>query len=233
MKKIAALLLALLLCIALCSCGEQNQINIDPAEQGNIITDLVPDPEPLPDSEEKLCGDWYALRYGLVIDLKLEEDGKYTLTVPSLDEKTGEGKWALKDVLIFLDGADTADFCVLEDGLDWIGTDIVFTRQMPQGYVPGDRKAAAAGGFDGYWKAEYVRMMDSYVPADMLDDNTDIYIEGTNVALGGAILGDVLAVFEEKDGALFLRLGEAEGSPEFTIELLEDGMMRLTVYHPP
>ena len=229
MRKITAIILVLALLAALCACGEMNTINIDPAVSPNTITNMVPDPDPLPTDEALISGDWYTQQYGLIICLSLDAEGKYTIIRPSIDKKTAEGTWTLENELIYLDGAGKADFNVQGDQLDWIETGLVFTRDMPQVYAPGSAVSAKSGDLDGYWKSVYVKTGEAYVSADMLDDNTDIYIEGANVAMGGAMLLDTLAVFEFEDGALCLKLGENKDASAVKIELLDDGMMRLTV----
>ena len=229
MKKIAAIILVLALCAVLAACGEMNTINIDPAASPNTITNIVPDPETLPSEGNDLSGDWYAQQYGLIICLNLDAEGKYTMTLSSSDEKTAEGTWAVKDELIYLDGASAADFSIMKDQLEWIDAGLIFSREKPQVYVPGGIVSAKSGDFDGYWRAVYVNIGEAYVSADILDDNTDLYIEGSNVALGGAMLVDSLAKFELENGALSLNLGEDTDAIAITIELQDDGMLRLTV----
>lgn len=228
MKKISAIISVLLLTVLLCACGEQNTINIDPAVTPNTITNMVPDPEPLPSAEERLSGEWYTQQYGMIITMTLDAGGEYSISLAASQQKTAEGTWVLKDGSIFLDGDEEADLNVIDDQLLWIDSGLVFSRERPQVYSPGEAVRAEEGDLDGYWKVKYVKVSDSYVSAEILDDNTDVYIEGNNVALGGAIFGDALAEFTFEDGRLLLVNGEGENTMTIEIELLGDGNMRLT-----
>ena len=64
--------------------------------------------------------------------------------------------------------------------------------------------------------------------AQALHEDTFVYIEGTNVALGGERFGDVIRVFSAADGALTLTEGEAT----ISLQLQQDGFLRLTVAGP-
>ncbi len=57
-----------------------------------------------------------------------------------------------------------------------------------------------------------------------LDETTDVFVQGTRVALGGPIFGDVIVDMQLKDGALVY---SAEGIT-VTLALQQDGLMRLT-----
>ena len=229
MKKIAAIILVLALCAVLAACGEMNTINIDPAASPNTITNIVPDPEAPPAEGSGLSGDWYSQQYGLIICLSLDKEGKYVMTMPALDKKTAEGTWRLEDELIYLDDELIPDFSVEKDMLKWIDAEMIFSREMPEVYAPGNVVSARSGDLDGYWKSAYVKLGDADVSAQILDDNTDIYIEGSNVALGGAMLLDSLAKFEFEKGVLSLTLGENADATAIMIQLQDDGMLRLTV----
>ncbi len=61
--------------------------------------------------------------------------------------------------------------------------------------------------------------------AEAAEEDAFVYIEGTNVALGGSRFGNVIRVFTAADGALTF----TEGETGITLQLQEDGFLRLTV----
>ena len=84
---------------------------------------------------------------------------------------------------------------------------------------------AQAGDFDGYWKSQFIAVGEGTVFASAVGDKTDVYIEGTSVALGGPLFGDVLVGMELRDGTLYYEAG----SVSVTLTLQRDGFLRLTL----
>ena len=67
------------------------------------------------------------------------------------------------------------------------------------------------------------------VYAEALSDDTVMYIEGGNVALGGSFFGNVPLVFAYEEGAMTTTLGEGDTAVSLTLRLQQDGVLRLTV----
>ena len=186
-----------------------------------------PEYEPLPAEylplSERVQGLWYADEAGLVITLALTEDG-FTLSVPGEQPKTG--KWEAKDGVIVLGGEEENPLTPLGDVLLWDAMDLLFTREMPTVYIPADVIAdAKEGSFDGFYKAQFVAVGEGTILAAAAEEDAYVYIEGTNVALGGTRFGNVIKVFVAGPGALTL----AEDGLDVKLELQEDGFLRMTL----
>ena len=189
-----------------------------------------PEYEHLPEEylplSQRVLGDWFAEQAGLVIALSLTEDG-YTLSIPGTDPQAGQ--WEEKDGMVVLDGDGESALLVLDDVLRLDALGLLFTREQPLTYVPADLFAdASEGAFDGLWRAHFVAVGDGVMLAQALAEDAIVYIEGTNVALGGQRFGDVIRVFTPVEGAMTLTEGEAT----VTLQLQQDGFLRLTVVGP-
>lgn len=193
-----------------------------------------PEYEPLPEEylplSQRVLGDWFAEQAGLVIALSLTEDG-YTLSIPGTDPQAGQ--WEEKDGMVVLDGDGESALLVLDDVLRLDALGLLFTREQPLTYVPADLFAdASEGAFDGLWRAQFVAVGSGETAGTMLaeaaEEDAFVYIEGTNVALGGRRFGDVIRVFTPVEGAMTLTEGEAT----VTLQLQQDGFLRLTVVGP-
>lgn len=185
--------------------------------------------EPLPEEylplSQRVLGDWFADQAGLMITLSLTEDG-YTLAVPGQAPQAGQ--WEEKDGMIVLDGDQEGGLLVLDNALRMDALGLLFTREQPLTYVPADLVAdAPEGAFDGLWRAQFVAVGSGETAGTMLaeaaEEDAFVYIEGTNVALGGRRFGNVIRVFTPDGGGLTL---PEEG---VTLGLQQDGFLRLTL----
>ena len=222
MKKwFLIILAAMLLCLPLSVWAEDADPTPPPPPEEREHEALPEEYLPL---SKRVAGDWYADYVGLVISLNLGEDGGYTVTVPGVEPLTG--KWEAKDGAVVFD-ADEGDALFLVNGvLRWDSADLLFTREKPEAYTPAEVIAdAKEGDFDGYWKAHFFAVGDATILASALGDNTVVYIEGTNVALGGDLFGNVIKVFAYDSGALTL----TENGATVTIELQQDRFLRLAL----
>ena len=186
-----------------------------------------PEYDPLPEEylplEERVLGEWYADEAGLVVTLALTEDG-FTLSVPGDTPTTG--KWEAKDGVIVLDGDEQNPLTPIGDVIRSDALDLFFTREMPTAYVPADVIAdAKEGTFDGFFKAQFVAVGEGTILAAAAEEDAYVYIEGTNVALGGTRFGNVIKVFTTVPGALTL----AEDGLNVKLELQQDGFLRMTI----
>ncbi|MBR0356907.1 MAG: hypothetical protein IJH54_05445 [Clostridia bacterium] len=223
MKKAFALLLALILLLTPLAAWAEGDPTPPPLPE-------EPACEPLPEEylplSQRVLGDWYADYAGLLISLTLGEDGSYALLAPGIEAQTGQ--WEARDGQLFLDGGEEAAITPLNGVLCFEGLDLLFTREQPLTYVPADVAEAAEGDFDGFWKVRFVAVGEGTALAQALHEDTFVYIEGTNVALGGERFGDVIRVFTAADKALTL----TEGESTISLQLQQDGFLRLTIAGP-
>ena len=189
-----------------------------------------PEYEPLPEEELlplelRVLGDWYAEANGLLLSLNLAGDGTYTLDGPD----THTGVWALVNGDLCLDGEAEPTFTPIGQSLRMENMGLFFDREQPLTYAPAEPLAdAQTGSFDGFWKAHFVAVGNGVMLAQALAEDAFVYIEGTNVALGGQRFGDMIRVFTPADGALTL----TEGESTISLQLQQDGFLRLTVAGP-
>ena len=178
--------------------------------------------------EAALTGDWYGETNGLVLQLTLNADGTYAAALVGSEQAAKSGAWALEDGFIYLDGALLPQINVLSDDvLKWTEMDVFLRREQPWVYAPAEPLSdAQLDLFAGYWRAQYLAMDGAMLFAeDALGEVVALYIEGQNVALGGAFFGNAIVEMAYADGALSLDL---DGQP-LTLQLQLDGFLRLTL----
>ena len=258
-KKITGILLAgMVLILAACSgtsgdSGTQTTDAADTATSGTTADSAqeattAEEPARDPRIEDNYAGAWYASPEGIPMTLILRDDDTYLLgtgivaeeEADALAEKaaaaSGEdaeaqaGSWRFEDGFIFLDDDTEMPLDVRNDMLIWTAPDIFFTREAPYLYEEAAlRTDLKSGDFDGYWTSAFVGLQGYTMSAEAIDDNTDVYIEGENVALGGDIFGDDTAKFTLTDGQLTYSDGTGAEKINITIGLQEDGYMRLVM----
>ena len=203
MKKNLAILLVFLFLLAPAALAEA-----DPVES-------APDP----------AGDWYASVDGVPVTLSLGPDGGYSLVLPAVLGQPQAGTWVLDDGFVRLDDGSALNL-VNEGLLVWSENGLFFTRDAPALYAPADLLADAPLELcAGYWRCAFVDLGDAVVPAEAVDENTDLYIEDVRVALGGPRFGDIFWTFEFTNGAL---TADVNGQP-VALALQQDGCLRLTI----
>ncbi|MBR0092751.1 MAG: hypothetical protein IJP92_13750 [Lachnospiraceae bacterium] len=113
--------------------------------------------------------------------------------------------------------------------LRWPAMDLTFTREAPYIYEAAEVvKDAALTDLEGYWACAFVESEGIMVDAYVFEEGTDVYIEGEQVILGGAMFGDVIVDFKYADGALSTDYGQVDA---MSIRLMaqEDGLLRMTL----
>lgn len=114
--------------------------------------------------------------------------------------------------------------------LAWEEANVFFSREAPEYYQPGAVKTdTKSGDLDGYWVSAFVGVDGALLDAAVFDDHTDIYIEGSKVALGGYLFGDVTEDFTFADGVLTYSYGEGEQKVTIRMALQEDGLLRMAL----
>ena len=189
---------------------------------------LIAAPAALAEAAEQpdpAAGDWFTSVEGVPVTLSLTPDGGYTLVLPAALGAPQAGTWVLDDGFVRLDDGSALNL-VNEELLIWTANDLIFTREDPALYVPADLMPdAILELYAGYWRCAYIDIGDAIVPADVLDETTDLYIENATAALGGPRFGDIFWTFDFADGVLSADVnGQA-----VTLALQQDGCLRLTL----
>ena len=253
MKKLFVVLLALALLLALAACGEEPLApETGPTEPVEAVEPTEPAPEealggdapaallepveypkleePLLPAASRVPGDWYALHQGAILCLSLSEDGAYTLSFPGTDLEESRGTWTVESNQLFLDSEGTEPLLVLDESLLWESAGKVFTREKPETYVPAELfYDLQPGDLDGLWICRFLGVGGLTVYAEAMSDDTVLYIEGENVALGGSFFGNVPLTFAYENGAATAALSEGDTLAALTLRLQQDGVLRLTV----
>ena len=172
-----------------------------------------------------VTGRWFIGLGGTAVELDLKEDGTYALTAPGAAVRSGA--WTMDGGFLYMDGASEPDLAVRDENALMTSDESIFlTREKPFVYAPADpAENTPAELFAGYWKAAYTDVGGTPVPARLLGDETDLYIEGSSAILGGPTLGDTQVKLKLENGAL---TSDIEGV-KVRMQLQADGCLRLTV----
>ena len=172
-----------------------------------------------------VAGRWFIGLGGTAVELDLKEDGTYALTAPGAPVRSGT--WTVDGSFLYMDGASEPDLAVRDENtLTTIDESVFLTREKPFVYAPADpAENTPAELFAGYWKAAYTDVGGTPVPARLLGDETDLYIEGSSAILGGPTLGDTQVKLTWESGAL---ASDTEGV-KVRMRIQADGCLRLTV----
>ena len=189
-----------------------------------------PEYEPLPDEyktlTERSIGDWYADVAGMTVTLTLSEDGTYALSVAGGEAMTG--KWEEKNGVLVMDGDEENPLLPTGGVIRMDSLKLFFTREAPTVYVPAEPFTdadAKAGSFDGWWVSHFTAVGDGTILSDAIGEDTELYIEGTKLAVNGALFG--LAQYDGLAESGRLTFTTDKGA--VTLELLQDGFLRLTL----
>ena len=174
-----------------------------------------------------ITGLWYVEVQGLLVEMTLNADGTYAVTIPARPGESITGAWAEKDGFLYFDGSDLPQINVLgTDVLKWIDYDAFLRREAPLIYAPADPLSdAPVELFTGYWRAQYVAVNGAMLFADTLGAQSAALIDGTTVALVGPLTGETVLETAYENGALTW----AADGVSIALALQQDGFLRLTL----
>ena len=189
--------------------GETALIETQPAEESDTLT-----------------GDWYTDYQGVILRMMLSGDGTYTISFSGMNEEPLTGEWKLEDGFLLLDGDETDPLNVQDGMIKWETAGLFFRREAPEVYVPAELlENPAADQYNGYWKTAYVNLNGAVIRSEAVGDDTDVYINGRNVALGGSLFDDIVVAAVFENGVLIWSAEEMT----VTLAMQQDGLLRLTV----
>lgn len=203
-------------------------------------------------ADAAVTGDWYlktmkmgdteydAAAMGYSMAMTLNEDGSVVMNVPSSGESTGT--WTLdgENITVDIDGMP-ASGPVAEDSitLEADGQVMVFTREAPVAITVADVKAAeAAEDFYGSYTAAYIDMAGSMMDVAAMGYPTGVTITAEAFDVNPASEEDMFALTlgmmaltpaDMEDGALKMTSATNPEGIDAKLEMLEDGMVKLTV----
>ena len=189
----------------------------------------------------EVTGSWYTEMYGMPIELVLNEDGTATMA-------GAEATWEKTETGIKMIGNDTAIEGTITDGVLTLSEEGIvysFTREKPVEIVIAEPKTdAVLEDFNGTYAFTYAKAFENYMPAEKAMEMglmaiPNIVIENGAISLGEmeqASEDDIMAAMfslisqvpaELKDGKLVSSPSTEFLNPEFSITLLQDGMISL------
>ena len=252
MKKLLAILLAFVLLLALAACGAAEtpadgtpDAETPVAETPADGTDAPGDPTEAPetpsaeagvpddpddesaDPEPDLTGLWYCSFGAVDLCLELEAGGAYTVTLPHDPEGTVTGTWEERDGFLYLDGDETAPLSTYGTLLSWPAAGVFLSRDEPAPlYVPAATlETLPEGILDGYWVAAFLELDGEVFSVEDLNEQMDLYVEGSRAALGGPVFGDQIVDLEVLENGLSF---SGEGF-RVDMSLQADGFLRLSM----
>ena len=209
MKRFIAVLLALLLLTACCAFAEEAA-------------------EEIPGKTNDVSGSWFGEMNGVALSLIFNEDGTYLFRVPGIPEADSSGTWSYLNGVLLLDKNADLPFYVMENTLYFQAMDLYLTRDEETGYAPDEILSGDDSDitlFQGAWSSRYVLMDGAVLPAEALQDDTILYVEGNKAALTGDMFGEIIADFSYENGAMVL----ATRAMTVTLEMQKDYMLRMTI----
>ena len=190
-----------------------------------------------------VTGEWYASMMGIPVEMVLNADGTGVMIVSGQGETAAT--WTLEGDQITItandspaSGTATADSIILAAG----GIEYVFTREPVSAITIAEVKAdAAAEDFYGDWSIAYMEsdgmIMDISQLAELglafpnlrLSEGTVEFIASSEEDFYSAIFNMMSLVSTYADGALALASTAECASSTGSIELLQDGMLKVTL----
>ena len=204
-------------------------------------------------AEEALTGEWYlksmkmgeqeydATVLGVNVVMALGEDGSAAMTTPDSPDPV-TGTWTLDgdQFTLNIEGEDPVSGTVTAEAiaLEQEGQIMIFTREAPVAITVADAKAAdSAEDFYGTYTIAYVDMEDRLMDMSGMGYTTGLVIgEGTFEILptnDEDMMALTLGMFaltptDLEDGVLKLTSATSPENVDGRIELLEDGMIKIT-----
>lgn len=175
-----------------------------------------------------ITGTWYGSMAGLPLQLELNADGTYAMTV--LDDAT-EGVWETEGDQLYMDRGTEGEtvMSITDEALTYGGGEIVFTREPIEAFIaPAKVAVDDITVFDGTWEATLLYVegvtLDIVTAQEMLGDmldmqNTLLVIDNGSVSIFGAEALD----FQLTEGRLYVSGGENE----ISVDMNEDGSIVL------
>ena len=204
----------------------------------------------IPAMAEDATGEWYlktmkngdteydAAAIGYNIVMTLNADGTVAMTVPGTDEPQN-GTWTLEGDQITVDIDNSPVSGTFADSTITLAQDeqvMIFTREQSEGIQLAEvNPAAAAEDFEGDWTIKYVSMagltMDATITGEAMPglNITDSGLKFTGESSMGQMFGDTALPMTYADGALSFNMSLGETSITIKAEMLQDGMLALTV----
>ena len=204
----------------------------------------------VPATAEDVTGDWYlktmkqgeteydAGSIGYNISMTLNADGTGTMLTPTSEEPLS-GSWTLEDGKITITFDNSPIEGTVADGAISLAEGeqtMIFTREAGQAIQLAEvNPAAAAEEYEGDWTVKYVGIAGMTIDASLSPEPmpsaniTDGGLKFVGEGSLGQMFGENALPLTYADGAMSFSLTMGETSIEIKAEMLQDGMMALSV----
>ena len=201
-------------------------------------------------ADEDVTGEWYlktmkngdteydAASIGYNLVMTLNADGTASMTMPGSEEPQS-GTWTLEGDQITVDIDNSPVSGTVADGAITLteGEQVMtFTREQGEAIQLAEvNPAAAAEDFEGDWTIKYVSMAGMVIDASLSQEAlpglniTDSALKFTGESSMGTMFGDSALPLTYADGALSFVMTLGETSITIKAEMLQDGMLGLTI----
>ena len=192
-------------------------------------------------AEEDLSGEWYASFAGVAMTMTLNADGTASMIAPG-QEGEATGTWTQEGDQVTITINDSpATGTVTEEGilLSEGGMELVFTREPVAMLVMADIKAdAAEEEFYGEWTLAYLESdgvivdpsaVGMVLPNVRLGEGTVEFIATSENDIFAAVFSLMGLVSSYEDGKLVLTAAAEGANGSGTVEMLEDGMIKVVM----
>ena len=201
-------------------------------------------------AEEDVTGEWYlktmkqgeteydAAAAGYNMTMTLNADGTGTMISPTSEEPLS-GSWTLEGDKITITFEDSPIDATVADGVLTLAEEdlvMVFTREKSDGVQLAEvNPAAAAEDFEGTWEIVYIGYSGIIIDAAAAGEALPgLVVENGTIKFTGessmtAAFGDKTLPLAYADGAFNLSVTAGETAYGIKLEMLEDGMLALTL----
>ena len=188
-----------------------------------------------------VTGEWYTTMMGVPMTLVLNADGTGSMTVPG-QEGEAAATWTLEGDQITITSNDSpASGTATSDSITLAadGMEMIFTREPVEAITVADVKAdAAAEEFYGDWTFTYMEAEGLIVdvsafglafPNVRLAEGTVEFVAASEEDFYAAIFNMLGLASTYEDGVLKLASTAENATSNGTIEMLQDGMLKVTL----
>ena len=188
-----------------------------------------------------LTGEWYASFAGVPMTMTINADGTVTMSSPN-KQGSASGTWKLEgDQLSITENGSTTTATVSNEGIKLSsgGMDMLFTREPVAAITVAEVKTdAAAADFQGEWSMTYLEAngvivdpsaVNMALPNVKIGEGTIEFIPTSDKDMFAGIFNLLGLTCTYADGALTLTATTAGANAEGKVEMLTDGMIKVTL----
>ena len=180
-------------------------------------------------AEDNLFGDWYGSFAGATLIMTLKEDGTYSSSLNGTP--MGEGVWLVEDGIVYTDEDKSESGAFRIDGealvSDVMGVTMTRTAQEADSIeIAPAAEGVPAEAYAGEWLAAYIAIDGTTLQMTAIEE-----MMGESMSILSALMDIDFSGLEMTytDGALLFSTSVLEQTFSVSAQLLQDGMLALTI----